>query len=423
MKIVFVYPNRINLEKLYQYKYIPIRQKTDKVKLVIPAGILSVQSNCKYPFQYIDNIVLKMSKERLAGEILKRKPDIVAIGGTMLGWPEASYIAKFLKNHNIITIYGGPNATCNPLKHIKYFDYVIRGRAELTFNRLIKEIENNNIKPFIDGVCYDDYISDPSPSILLNIKNINKNLINLDLYNRSVGKHIPCDTVFTTYGCPYNCKFCAAKYIWNRKYTIREFESIKSEIDNLINKYNTKSIFFRDDNFTINRQHMEKICTLMLEYKIPWKCQTRIDSINKETLKLLKRSGCIGIICSFESINNDTLEYINKGFNSDDIHKAVELFEKIQMPWSGGVLVGFPNEKEKHIKSTINFTKQISKNKYCGINTIPMRFIGIPRSELYEEIINENLIEYDWNDGEILIPHTKYLKSKEVEKIIDDCVN
>jgi len=42
-------------------------------------------------------------------------------------------------------------------------------------------------------------------------------------------------------------------------------------------------------------------------------------------------------------------------------------------------------------------------------------------SELYWEIQTEGLVEYNWQDGELLFPGTKSLTSAEVDKVIEDC--
>ncbi len=135
-------------------------------------------------------------------------------------------------------------------------------------------------------------------------------------------------------------------------------------------------------------------------------------------LKKMKDAGCIGISFGFESANNHTLEYLNKGITVEESIKAIDICEKVGMNWSGGFMVGCPNETEEDIKKTLKFVRQIHQYTHSYLPPGAAQFLGFPVSETYFEMLNDDLVEYNWQDGELLIPGTRHISAKEVEERI-----
>lgn len=118
MRIALVYPNQTELDDLLdKYRYLPGYRS----KPVIPLGMLYLCSNIGHQVKFINNNIKRFTNEKLFQEIMEFKSDIVGFGGTMMEWVQTRKVAKLLKEINIPTIYGGPNATVNSGKHIKTF--------------------------------------------------------------------------------------------------------------------------------------------------------------------------------------------------------------------------------------------------------------------------------------------------------------
>ena len=102
---------------------------------------------------------------------------------------------------------------------------------------------------------------------------------------------------------------------------------------------------------------------------------------------------------------------------------AIELCEKVGMNWSGGFMAGVINEGEEDIKRTFEFVNKVSSYEHSFLPNGAARFLGFPVSETYFQMIDEGLVAYDWLDGELLIPRTKHLTDKKVERIFDKHYN
>jgi len=425
IKVLLIYPNQdyFAFTKLQRWKFPNIHPRLfPMINLGMLYLVSAIKDICKV--EYIDNNIHKLSTRDLAKYIESRKPDIVGFGGTLTEWTQAKDVSMML-SEDIITIYGGPNATANPEKHVKYFDFVFRGWCEETLRQFIIAATKGSLIPDmadIAGLCWNRYIVKPAlfGDEIRSTKYPARDLVDLNSYNRKqFNCSFPVDIVVASRGCPFDCKFCSSKSIWNRVYKKRSAEEVLWEVRYMKEVFGTKTVHFREDNLTVNETFLEELCKGLKELKIDWICQSRIDVLNKDLVRLMKDAGCRVICCGFESINDSTLEYINKGFTSEDVIKTIEMFEECGMFYSGGFMVGLLNEGEEEIKNTLEFVRKVSKYPHSFIPRGAGRFVCWPKSEIYNEVINnKELIAHNWQDGEQIIPHLYNLTAQQVENCI-----
>ena len=75
-------------------------------------------------------------------------------------------------------------------------------------------------------------------------------------------------------------------------------------------------IFFIDDNITSGLDEAKELMRALIPLRIRWVSQTAINvAHDDETLDLMKRSGCQGVLIGIESLSRETLHDMNKGFN------------------------------------------------------------------------------------------------------------
>jgi len=396
-RVVLVFPNQTELEDVQAYtKYVNAEyRKKDMISL----GMLWVAAAVRHAVDltYIDANILNLSNRQLLPRILDCKPDIVGFGGTFSEWPQARRMSAECRKRGIVTVYGGSNATTRPEKHRQYFDHVVIGRGEEAFAK----------------ICGVEARIAKEPA---------RDLAPMEKYMRSQWPHIfpqPMDVVMAAQGCPYDCRFCSSQYIWNRKYQFRPLADVEDEIKQLVSTYGTKSIFFREDNLTINKNYLKSVCNMMSRLNLGWLCQSRVTSIDEQTVRMMKDSGCLMICCGFESANDTTLQYIRKRQTFADVQNAIGVFNKVDIIYAAGLMVGVLNEGEREIRNTLEFFYELRKSNLYQTKWV-QRFVGYPVSEMYYEMIEKNLVAYNWQDGELLIPHTRHLRAHEVDAILDE---
>ena len=78
-------------------------------------------------------------------------------------------------------------------------------------------------------------------------------------------------------------------------------------------------IFFVDDALALNRNAAKKLFTEMIPLRRLWLGQGTVSlSEDVELLKLMKRSGCMGLLIGFESVQKATQNEVRKNKETQD---------------------------------------------------------------------------------------------------------
>lgn len=369
-----------------------------------------------------NNIEVKIIDE-LAGqdvekEIRKYRPDIVGITATTIIAPDAYRLADSCRKMGILTVMGGVHATILPEEALEHVDVVVKGEGELAMLDIVKEGITSGIvsRPFIKNI---DEV--PMPA---------RHLMDMEFYihqkDKLSGTHlyfVPPRTrtgaILTSRGCPYRCIFCHNSW---RGLPIRfnSAERAISEIRHLIETYHIEALFFFDDDIFAHKPRLKKICQLMIENKfdIFWACQSRVDDIDLETLRLMKEAGCRQIGFGFESGSQRILNILKKDTTTVEQNKqAIELCKKAGItPW-GTFMIGNPTETVEDVRMTQRFIKE------SGIASIGVHVTTpFPGTELWQWCENKGLIpkKIDWSKfttGQLSIPACDTISQEDIKKL------
>jgi GT2 family glycosyltransferase/radical SAM superfamily enzyme YgiQ (UPF0313 family)/Tfp pilus assembly protein PilF len=201
----------------------------------------------------------------------------------------------------------------------------------------------------------------------------------------------PVFTMNTSRGCPFQCAFCSVGSIWGRKYTCRSAERIVADIEYLVQNYNAKGIYFREDNFTVNKERTKKFCNLLLEkgIKIAWACETRVDTLDRELVDLMARAGLKACYFGVESGSQRILDFLKKGITVAQTKEAFKLCQEFGIKTAASVIVGVPEETPADLNLTMELVQEI-KPSVTWFNV----FVGIPDSFLYRYTLENKLHEF-----------------------------
>ncbi|MFX0134192.1 MAG: B12-binding domain-containing radical SAM protein [Candidatus Hodarchaeota archaeon] len=341
------------------------------------------------------------------------KPDVVGISINSITARHGYEIAKIAKEKEIITIVGGPHATLMPEKAVSNdnIDHVVVGEGEITLKKLLNNIENGNNER-IKGVYYKNGKFLPREFIkdLDTLPYPDWDTLNLNNYPResffTKSKLKPLDTVNTSRGCPFNCTFCSVGSVSGKIHRAFSPRRMVEEILLLKEKYKSKIIFFREDNFTANRKRIENFCNLMIEEKIDisWMCESRVDALNKDLLIEMRKAGCETIFFGIESGSQKMLDCINKGIKVEQIEKIMKLCKKIGIGTTASFLIGVPGETYQTVRETVRFIIKIDPDVFWFNVYRPT-----PNSILYNEILDKSWYEhYDEFTGLCLVKTSNF---------------
>ena len=168
--------------------------------------------------------------------------------------------------------------------------------------------------------------------------------------------------IFTGRGCPNNCTFCAwPQTLTGKCYRVRSISSVLDEVEWIEKNMEVNEVFFEDDTFTINKNRVIEFCQGYLErgLSIAWACNARANTLDLETMKLMKRANCRLLIAGFESGSEDILKTIKKGITLEQIREYSKNAKKAGLMVHGDFIVGLPGETKETIKMTRDLINEI----------------------------------------------------------------
>jgi tRNA A37 methylthiotransferase MiaB len=170
--------------------------------------------------------------------------------------------------------------------------------------------------------------------------------------------------IITGFGCSNDCSFCASKRL-HKKIILRPVEDVIAEIKDIKANY-TNELYFVDDTFTLLKKRTQEICKRIIKERIDikWRCDTRLDRIDLETLKLMKRAGCYRVKVGVESGSEKILKTINKNLTLKEIRKKITLIKEAGISLTVYLMAGFPDETDDDVDKTIELAKEIEADYY-----------------------------------------------------------
>ena len=118
--------------------------------------------------------------------------------------------------------------------------------------------------------------------------------------------------MITSRGCPFSCDFCS-RPIFGTDIRNRSVGNIVDEVQQIAD-LGYERVWFADDCFTLNRNHLLEVCNEMVRRKVDvgWECLSRVDTMDAEVAKGMQRAGCMRVFFGIESGNDSVLGLMNK---------------------------------------------------------------------------------------------------------------
>ena len=168
-------------------------------------------------------------------------------------------------------------------------------------------------------------------------------------------------TVITNRGCPFSCVFCLANQVSGNKNRARSVENILAELEECVERHGIRNFLFRSDLFTANRKWVRDLCQGIRRrgLDIEWACNSRVDTLDEETLREMKSAGCWVIAFGVESGDQAALDRMNKKARAENVKPALDLCRKVGVKSSIYILMGFPWDSRESIEANMRFTRRI----------------------------------------------------------------
>jgi radical SAM superfamily enzyme YgiQ (UPF0313 family) len=173
--------------------------------------------------------------------------------------------------------------------------------------------------------------------------------------------------------------------------------------------FGAKGIYFREDNFTMNKKRVEEFCELILKknMRFSWACESRADTLrDKNLLELMHRAGLSAVYIGVESGSQRILDMLNKKISVDDIEQSIRLCKKFNIRTYCSLIIGVPGETPEDYLMTEKLMQKLKPfQHFYNI------FVGIPKSQLYQHVLENNSYEHIDDIG-LVYPSGYNIKTK-----------
>ncbi len=318
----------------------------------------------------------------------------------------------------ITTVAGGYQATLevDTLLHCcPNIDLVVRGEGEGVIKEIVTGIPYSDILGLSyrneGGIVHNE--THPLPDVA-SIPFPDRSLRRHDYYWTKWGVRLGrrnYDTILTTRGCPFNCKFCTFSLNplgQKRSYSERPVESVIGELKQITADF----VLFSDDNFFTNLKRSERICDLIIENNIKktFAVQARIDvAKHPRILKKAEKAGFRVFLIGVESPHDWILEQMQKGITQQTVREAFAVLTQFNFFLHGYFIYGNIGETEEEMLYIPKFAREI------GADSISFQKLRVEKFSPLTEVIDANP-DYYYNrvGGPV---YSKRYGKKELKKI------
>jgi anaerobic magnesium-protoporphyrin IX monomethyl ester cyclase len=380
--------------------------------IVINQGYYSTGGDFEFPVSicYLAALIEKIGKQveifdgRLSQNLIedfsdlfdKGNFDVVGFSTVTASTTNTMKLAAVVKQKkpSTVTIIGGVHPTIigpKILDQMRDIDIAVFGEGEQTIAELLRNLETNQPLSNVCGLAFREGSNIVQTGRRELIKDLDSlpfpayHLVDIPKYGTNPGLFIekPIIAIITSRGCPYNCNFCADSAIWQHKCRLRSAQKVVDEMELLVKEYRVKEIKFFDDTFTFDRKRVIEICNeiLKINLKVIWRCASRVDQVDLELLRLMKKAGCCSISFGLESGSDEMLKKMNKGTTTQQGRVAVKLAKQAGLYVNGFFMLNYPGDTIETTEQTIRFSRELGLD-YAGFNLVIPHF----GTQMYEEI-------------------------------------
>jgi radical SAM superfamily enzyme YgiQ (UPF0313 family) len=336
-------------------------------------------------------------------------PQIAMFTTTMAQCDHVFEIAAKLKSKGTTIFLGGPYATLayhfDPrIKGIA--DCVVLGEGEKALPLALEDYMNGKLQPTY-SIPVDSLEGVP--------------FSRLDLLDNR--KYFSSTAMIATRGCKHKCAYCSIRNMYGQKYLKRPVEEVIEEIKFQTSQPNLrwsdrKLIQFWDDNPACDLDYFNEFLEKMIPLKKWWLSQMCLNvADNKETVNLMKKSGCKGVFVGIESISAETIRMQDKEKINIVEHyvRQSRTLLKNGINIVGAIMFGFDEDTKESL--FIDTPRVLGE---MGLTLLqPLMVTPYPHLEYFNTLVKENRLitkEAKYYNGYTVVHKPKNIHPSELQE-------
>ncbi len=290
--------------------------------------------------------------------------DLVAITMETFTARRTYEIAAEYRARGVPVVIGGMHATLLPEEAAEHADAVCVGDAESVWAALCEDARRGRLRKLYRGAP-----GAPHPGLLAR----------RDLF-RGKG-YLPITLLQFTRGCRFACSYCATSSYFNQTQHFRPVEEVLQEIA----AQPRKLLFFVDDNIVSDPSAAKDLFRALIPLKIRWVSQASLDMTqDPELMDLMARSGCLGNVVGFESLEPSSLAAMNKAPNLESTQgyrRELEVLRDYGLQTWAAFTLGHDGDCHDTVARTLDFARR-NRFAFAAFNLL----MPYPSTPLYRQL-------------------------------------
>ncbi len=415
---------KIKRQKIF-FIYPPNSNKLNQHENNLPVDMMMLSTVAKkrgYITKFCDYSKDNLSLYDFLRDLRMFKPDFLLINVTRENFEEDLSILSQNEDlfEDIVIIAKGEIFNYNSytiMQKYPQIDIALRGDIEGAFDEII---QYNDLKE-IEGITYqiNNKISSTKDRIketsLDNLPVLDRELVNNNLYINPLTKQIQSSIVVSSGDNQFDF-YRGNKFEKEKLIRLKNTSLIIDEIKDCVRKYEIKNFFFEADFFNFDNNWVDTLSKQILEnnLRINFSTRTKADSLDFETIEIMKKAGCNFIILNVLSASEAILERMNEKNNLEEIKETVALLSDAKIQIQTEFNIGFPWETKETINETYNFAKELNTHSAIFKPTI-----AYSQTKYFDYLIKNRLAEPNPENPYALLNPRSFALSR--EEILAHC--
>jgi len=301
---------------------------------------------------------------------IEREADVVGITAMGPQIRRAYDLADHFRARGKKVVLGGTWVSLVPEESLVHADAVVAGEAEYVWSDVLADLEAGRSRGIYRADRWHDLRGLPA----------------IDWWSLPLLKPASFHSswlyrmyffwpVFFSRGCPHPCEYCAVQTYYQRSYRTRPVDDVIEDVRQL-GRLGARRLLLLDDNPVARPEEAKEFFRRLIPLRVQWVSQATINvARDPELLDLVARSGARVLSIGFESLSEESLASVGKGFNrpsrfKEDIQKlrarGIQVIALVIVGLDGDTTESFAATLRWLEENKISFLKLFTPAPYPG---------------------------------------------------------
>lgn len=373
------------------------------------AGVSAVLKANHYSVDIVDCNYSGYHFQPVIEQLQKTKPLLLAFVFQWESYPFRNWtrqLLQYVSQNNLrshFTAVGrGATVCCESiLETFPFFQSIIYGESEKTAIELLEKFKKGDDWTVQRGIALKvdgRIIKNPAQTPILNLDTLPFS----DRDYLQDRRMYPVAPMHSSRYCYGSCNFCVNRVYRNathcEEYRARSAELVVEELQNVKEKYGTKTFCFVDNNFLVDgKKGVEralKIAELLIEknIRIRFHAEFRVNDIEPELFKLLKKAGLRKVFLGIESGSQSVLDRYQKETTVEANKKSIQILKELHISYEPGFIMFDPLTTFSEFVDNVNFLKETELYKTKSSTGSPLfNSLNMYQGASIEKLVPDNL--------------------------------